>query len=114
VFGDKKLGWFCIVVMGVPGRGGVWGREWVVLLGLGLLLLLLLILPDSEGIIITGCAIWLGVRSVSVSCDGMTGDGGEGALRIRRRCLMDILRTEAALSGRGGINVGIDNSALLS
>lgn len=28
----KKLGWFCIVVMGVPGRGGVGAREWVVLL----------------------------------------------------------------------------------
>jgi len=29
----KKLGWFCIVVMGVPGRGGgVGDREWVVLL----------------------------------------------------------------------------------
>lgn len=54
VFGDKKLGWFCIVVMGVPGRGGVWGREWVGLLGLGLLLLLVLL---GTGII-TGCAIW--------------------------------------------------------
>lgn len=53
MFGDKKLGWFCIVVMGVPGRGGVWGREWVVLLGLGLLLL---VLPGTGTI--TGCAIW--------------------------------------------------------
>lgn len=53
MFGDKKLGWFCIVVMGVPGRGGVWGREWVGLLGLGLLLLL--VIPGTG--IITGYAI---------------------------------------------------------
>lgn len=119
VFSDKKLGWFCIVVMGVPGRGGDGGREWVVLLVLLLLLLLmgllLLLLLPGGGLIITGCVIWWGVSSLSVSasCSAMTGDGGDGALRIRRRCLIDILRAEAALSGRGGIDVGIDNSALL-
>lgn len=115
MFSDKKLGLFCIVVMGVPGRGGVWCRECVVLLGLGLglLLLLLLLLLLGAGVIITGYAIWWGVRSVSVSCDAMIGDGCDGALRIRRRCLIDMLRAEAALSGRGGIDVGMDDSALL-
>jgi hypothetical protein len=107
--------------MGVPGRGGVGGREGVILLmllrmlmGLLLLLLLVLVLPGG-GLMITGCTIWWGVSSlsVSISCNAMTGDGGDGALRIRRRCLIDILRAEAALSGRGGIDVGIDNSALL-
>lgn len=116
VLGDRKFGWFCIVVMGVPGRGGVGGGEWVALLVLMLVGLLLLLLLPGGGVIITGCAIWRGVISVSVSvsvsCNALADDGGDGALRIRRRCLMDMLRTEATLSGRGGIDVGINNSAL--
>lgn len=81
------------------------------LVGLLLLLLLLLLRPGT-GVIITGCAIWCGVRSGSISCDAMTGGGDDGVLRIRRRCLIDMLRTEAALSGRG-TDVDIDDSTLL-
>lgn len=78
-----------------------------------LLLLLLLLLRPGIGVMITGCAIWCGVRSGSISCDATTGGGDDGVLRIRRRCLIDMLRTEAALSGRGGIDVDIDDSTLL-
>jgi hypothetical protein len=100
----KKLGWFCIVVMGVPGRGGVVGGEWAVVplppwvkaVALGVLGLEWKL--GSVQVKVVGTGLSMAITLLSY------GDmlGGEGALRMRRRCLIDMLREEAALSGRGG------------
>ena len=83
--------------MGVPGRG-VADREWVVL---ALPLPLVALAQSSAGVGL----------SVAVSCGSVL---GEGALSMRRRCLIDMLREEAALSGRDGGDDGEGRSALLS
>lgn len=50
------------------------------------------------------------MMGVGISCGSVL---GEGALRMRKRCLIDMLLKEAALSGRGGGGVDAMSVPLL-